>query len=139
MGEFLSCTDGSEYAEKAVKASARSAKYAGYGLTLLHVIEDVVSYAELPDDPGFKIRKEKANEILKSAQKIVASIDNAIVCNLRIAHGPVASEIVRISVEGRYDAIFIGCKGTRGIKRMLLGTVTDEVLSHAHCPVTVVR
>ena len=51
--KFLACTDGSPYAEKAIKASAVAAKYAGYSLTLLHVLEDVVSYADFPDGPGF--------------------------------------------------------------------------------------
>ena len=139
MGHFLSCTDGSEFADKAVKAGARIAKFSGYGLTVLHVIEDVVTYAELPTDPGFLIRKEKAEELLKKAKQIVQAVDENIDCEFKIAHGRVASEIVRISVEGRYDGIFIGCKGTRGIKRMLLGTTTDEVIIHAHCPVTVVR
>jgi len=141
MGEFLACTDGSEYSEKAVKACARAAMYSGYGMTLLHVIEDVVTYAELPDEPGYKILKEKANQILKRAKQIVESVDKNIDCKLRIAHGRIASEIVRISVEGRYDAIFIGSKGTRGklLTRMLIGTVTDEVIINSHCPVTIVR
>ena len=139
MNEFLACTDGSPFAEKAVKASARSSKYSGHDLTLLHVIEDVVTYSELPNDPGFKIIKDKANAILAKAKKIVEEVSKDIKCNSLIAHGRVASEIVRISVEGKFDAIFVGTKGTRGIKRMLLGTVTDEVLHHAHCPVTVVR
>lgn len=137
--QFLACTDGSTYAEKAVKAGAIAAKHAGYGLTLLYVIEDVVRYADLPDDPGFRIRKEKGEAILAKAKEIVEDVSKDIEFNLKIAHGPVSSEIARIGVSGDYSAIFLGTKGTRGIKRMLFGTVADDVIRHAHCPVTVVR
>jgi nucleotide-binding universal stress UspA family protein len=137
--QFLACTDGSTYAEKAVKAGAIAAKHAGYGLTLVYVIEDVVRYPDLPDDPGFRIRKEKGEAILAKAKEIVEEVDKDIECSLKIAHGPVSSEIARIAVAGDYSAIFLGTKGTRGIKRMLFGTVADDVIRHAHCPVTVVR
>ena len=137
--KFLACTDGSPYAEKAIKASAVAAKHAGYGLALLYVIEDVVSYADFPDNPGFRLRKEKADTILAKAKEIVEKVSKDIECSLKIAHGPVSSEIARIAVAGDFSAIFLGTKGIRGIKRMLFGTVADDVIRHAHCPVTVVR
>ena len=137
--KFLACTDGSPYAEKAIKAGAIAAKSANYGLTLLYVIEDVVSYAELPDNPGFQLRIDKGEKILARAKEIVEGVSKDIECNIKMVNGPVSSEIARIAVAGDFSAIFLGTKGTRGIKRMLLGTVTDDVLRHAHCPVTVVR
>ena len=137
--KFLACTDGSPYAEKAVKASAIAAKHAHYGLTLLYVLEDVVSYAEFPDTPGFQMRKEKGDQILARAKEIVEEVSKDIEIDVKMTNGPVSSEIARIAVAGDFSAIFLGTKGTRGIKRMLLGTVTDDVLRHAHCPVTVVR
>ncbi|UCF57799.1 MAG: universal stress protein [Deltaproteobacteria bacterium] len=137
--KILVCTDGSEYGEKAVKAGAISAKYFGFEVTLLHVIEDIVRYEELPDRPGFNIRKDKAKAILSRAKKVVEEVGKDIKCREEIGHGPVASEIVRIAEVGEYDGIWVGTKGTRGIKRMLLGDVADDVIHHAHCPVTVVR
>jgi nucleotide-binding universal stress UspA family protein len=137
--KILVCTDGSEYGEKAVKAGAISSKYFGFEMTLLHVIEDIVKYEEFPTTPGFSMRKEKAEAMLGRARKIVEEVGEDIKCQEEIAHGPVASEIVRIAEVGEYDGVFIGSKGTRGIKRMLVGDVADDVLRHAHCPVTVVR
>ena len=137
--KFLACTDGSTFAEKAIKASSIAAKNSGFGLTLLYVIEDVVSYADFPDDPGFRQRKEKAEKILAEGKKIVEEVSKDIECDLKIAHGPVASEIVRIAVAEEFASIFLGSKGIKGIKRMLLGSVADDVIRRAPCPVTVVR
>ena len=137
--KILVCTDGSDYAEKAVKAGAVAAKYFDFEITLLNVIEDTVTYENFPSDPGFLIRKEKAEAILARAKRIVEEVDKEIKCDVKLAYGPVSSHIVRIAELGGYDGIFVGTKGTKGIKRMLLGDVADDVIRHAHCPVTVVR
>ena len=84
--KFLACTDGSPYAEKAIKASAIAAKHAGYGLTLLYVIEDVVSYADFPDDKGFRIRKEKGDAILAKAKEIVEKVSKDIQEQIKLVY-----------------------------------------------------
>lgn len=137
--KILVCTDGSPYAEKAVKAAGIAANYFGFEVTILSVIEDVVTYDKFPEEPGFVIRKELAEETLKKAEDIIKGVNPDLKCNTRLAHGNVSSQIVKIAEHGEYDGIFIGTKGMRGIKRMLLGSVADEVIRHAHCPVTLVR
>jgi nucleotide-binding universal stress UspA family protein len=37
------------------------------------------------------------------------------------------------------DLIVMGTKGRTGLKRFLIGSVADGVVSHSHCPVLVVR
>ena len=137
--KILVCTDGSETAEKAVKAGAISASKFGFEVTVLSVIEDLVSYPTFPTDPGFLARKEEAETILSRAKKIVEEVRKDLKCDLQLAHGPVAPHIIRIAEAGKYDGIFIGTIGTKGVKRKLLGSVADEVLRHAHCPVTLIR
>ena len=53
--------------------------------------------------------------------------------------GPIAAEVLRVAEEGKYNGIWIGSRGYGGIKRMLLGSVADNVIRHAHCSVVVVR
>ena len=137
--KILVCTDGSETAEKAVKAGAISANNFGFEVTVLNVIQDSASYDKFPTDPGFLLRKEKAENILSRAKKIVEEVSKDIKYGLQLAHGPVVSHIIRIAEDGKYDGIFIGTTGTTGVKRVLLGSVADEVLRHAHCPVTLIR
>jgi nucleotide-binding universal stress UspA family protein len=108
-------------------------------MMLLNVIEDTVTYDKFPTDPGFLIRREKAEKILNRAKEIVKEVSQDIELETQLAHGPVSSNIVRIAEVGGYDGIFIGTKGTTGIKRMLVGDVADDAIRHAHCPVTVVR
>ncbi|MDY6863003.1 MAG: universal stress protein, partial [Thermodesulfobacteriota bacterium] len=57
----------------------------------------------------------------------------------KIACGPISSEIVRIAEVEGFDVIVIGTRGLAGLKRMLMGSVAEDVVRHAHCPVIVVR
>lgn len=139
--KFLACTDGSEYGDKAVKLAAQYAERLGFDLTVLHVSEIyyTANEEELAVSPGFRQTKEKVEAILSKTKKMVEEVSKDIKCDERIAWGPVSSEIVRIAEAEGFDGIIMGTKGLTGLKRMLLGSVADDVIRHAHCPVTVVR
>ena len=135
----LVCTDGSKYANKAVKFAAQFAKNYEADLTILHVIKDVASHRELPTYPGFISEKERAETIVSRAKEMVEKVNKDITCHEKIASGPISSEIARIAEVERFDGIIMGTKGTSGLRRMLIGSVAEDVIRHAHCTVTVVR
>ena len=56
-----------------------------------------------------------------------------------IRRGNPADEILEEAHTWGADCIFVGAKGTRGINRLLLGSVSSAVSSRAHCSVEVVR
>jgi hypothetical protein len=51
----------------------------------------------------------------------------------------ISGTIVIYAESENIDLIVMGSKGLSGIKNMLLGSVAQEVVSHSHCPVLVVR
>jgi nucleotide-binding universal stress UspA family protein len=53
--------------------------------------------------------------------------------------GKVDLEIVALAEELGADLIVMGCRGFRGIRRAIEGSVSDGVIRHARCPVLVVR
>jgi nucleotide-binding universal stress UspA family protein len=56
--------------------------------------------------------------------------------HLRI--GAVDLEIVALAKELGADLIVMGCRGHRGIRRAIEGSISDGVIRHAPCPVLVV-
>jgi nucleotide-binding universal stress UspA family protein len=52
-----------------------------------------------------------------------------------VAHG----EITDAAKSLRADLIVIATHGYTGLKHVLLGSTTERVVRHAHCPVLVVR
>jgi nucleotide-binding universal stress UspA family protein len=56
-----------------------------------------------------------------------------------IRRGNPADQILEEADSWGADCIFIGAKGTRGIERLLLGSVSSAVSARAHCSVEVSR
>lgn len=57
----------------------------------------------------------------------------------RVEVGDVAHAIVRVASEVGADVIVVGSHGHSGVKRFLLGSVSEHVVRHAPCPVLVVH
>ena len=56
-----------------------------------------------------------------------------------LIEGWVAPGIVELAEEIGAGLIVMGSRGLGGIRRALMGSVSDSVVRHAHCPVMVVR
>jgi nucleotide-binding universal stress UspA family protein len=46
---------------------------------------------------------------------------------------------VHLSEEIGAGLIIMGSRGLEGVRRALMGSVSDSVVRHAHCPVLIVR
>jgi nucleotide-binding universal stress UspA family protein len=55
------------------------------------------------------------------------------------ADRPVYAEIVEKAESGAVDLLVVGCWGASGLPRLLLGSVADKVVRHAHCLVLVAK
>jgi len=138
--KVLVAIDASELGTMVIKRSGQFAKVTDCDLTVLTVVEPLPgSYAEMPGAIAdfTRRKKEEAEEIVVKAQKTLKHY--GVDCKTQIGVGPVASEIVEVAEQGNFDVIFMGSRGFGGIKRMLLGSVADDVIRHAHCSVTLVR
>ncbi|MEP0824054.1 MAG: universal stress protein [Nitrososphaera sp.] len=99
-------------------------EFKGAGIALMHYIEEIKKYAET----WYKSVGEIA-----SKEGVKFSTDTI----LDVVSAPDA--IVNYAQDKKADLIVIGTKGRSGIKRVLLGSVASGVVSHAKCPVLVVR
>ncbi len=57
----------------------------------------------------------------------------------RLAEGDPAEEILRLSEAQHCDLVVMGTHGKTGLERYLTGSVAEEVLRKAVCPVLVVK
>ena len=53
--------------------------------------------------------------------------------------GGTVEEIVTLAEETEAGLILLGSRGLGGVGRALMGSVSEFVVRHAHCPVLVVR
>jgi nucleotide-binding universal stress UspA family protein len=131
--------DASEISDLVVKRTGQFIKLTGYefDLTILHVVEDVAHFEDVPKTPVYEEKVKKSQAVLEKAQRDLKG--HGIDCDTKMTIGPIAAEVLRVAEEGKYNGIWIGSRGYGGIKRMLLGSVADNVIRHAHCSVVVVR
>ena len=136
--KILVCTDGSEVAKKAIEYATGFAKNYKASLTVLYVIDHETSMKK-PVYDKYGDKTHKAKEILKDAKKAVTQAGGEVEVTERIAVGPVSREIVRIAKAEGFESIVVGTRGMGGLRRMLLGSVAEDVMLYAPCPVVVVR
>jgi len=81
--------------------------------------------------------QKRATERLEAFTKKTQPRMKHIVAHVR--RGAPAEHIVQLAAHLEADLIVVGTHGRRGIRRMLLGSVAEQVLRLARCPVFVVR
>ncbi len=95
------------------------------------------------DDPVLEeelesISEQTGREVLDRAVEEVR-LAGGTVARAHLREGGVPNEIFGVAEATGAGTIVIGSKGHGGIQRALMGSVSDSVVRHAHCPVLVVR
>src|SRR5918993_2249254 len=140
---ILLATDGSEEAELAAPRAVDLAQSTDSDLHVMHV--GVVPLFLL-SDPGtlgddgklYDEIEEESRELLRKESWRV-KVAGGTVAGTHLRMGEVDLEIVALAKELGADLILMGCRGRRGIRRAIEGSISDAVIRHAPCPVLVVR
>jgi nucleotide-binding universal stress UspA family protein len=141
---ILLATDGSTEAESAAQVAAELADKTGSELHVIYV-EVVPYYAQYSaaaavgyDRELYEKIKEEGRETLRKLTWKV-KLAGAAVAEDHLRLGAPDEEIVRLAEAIGAGLIVMGSRGRGGVKRALMGSVSDSVVRNAHCPVTVVR
>ena len=138
--KILLATDGSEEARLAATTAADVAERTGSELHVVHVGEVRPVYP--PAWHGYVARyeehQEEAQRLLEEQVQQVKAV-GAKVAESHLGMGRPDEEIVVLAQEIGAGLIVTGSRGQGGIRRALMGSVSDSVVRHAHCPVLVVR
>jgi nucleotide-binding universal stress UspA family protein len=82
--------------------------------------------------------KKEARRVLDEEAKNIENVGGTV-AESHFRMGAAAQEIVNLVEELKVDLIAVGSRGRSRTKRALMGSVSDSVVRHAHCPVLVVR
>ena len=102
-------------------------------LQLLHVLPDLED-----------IDAEEVNENLQDVDDLLSDFAALLDCpddqiERHIQMGVPESEIIKRVIIGRADVVVMPTRAKKGIDRLLLGSVTEHIMRHAHCPVVSTR
>src|SRR5687767_8358904 len=142
--KILLATDGSEEARQATQAAAELSKETGSEVHIAYVLpspselrghhlysqEVMRSVLEQAEGEARSFLEEQAKQVGASGGKVAET---------HLRAGEPDKEIVRLSEELDVGTIVMGSRGLGGLRRALMGGVSESVVRHAHCPVFVVR
>jgi nucleotide-binding universal stress UspA family protein len=130
--------DGSDEAEAALRWAASQAELTGAELrvvTAWHV--PAMAYGSgspIPVDTGFE---RASQEVLDRAVKEVHNLHAGVAVSTRIVQGPSAPVLLEAATGAAL--LVVGSRGHGAFAGMLLGSVSEHCVTHADCPVVVVR
>jgi nucleotide-binding universal stress UspA family protein len=129
--------DGSECSENTLGEALRLAKMFGGKVMLLHAVENPVTYiyAEYVYDLQQDLKK-LGEEALKRAKTRCQEAGVEVTTKLVEDSHPVDAVL---EAEKDIDLIIMATHGRRGMSRMVLGSVTEEVLRRSSLPHIVLR
>jgi len=140
--KILVAVDGSKSSLKAVKYAAKLA----LGLRT----KDRITLISVHDDHALRHAKQfvgkteiadylraVSDEDLDAARKHLAKV--GVLYDAIIKQGHVAEEIIQTANSGKFDMVVVGSKGRSGLVDLLLGSVTQKIVTAAKTPVVVVK
>jgi nucleotide-binding universal stress UspA family protein len=135
--------DGSDSSLKAAKRAIELAKLFGAEIVCVHAVVNP-PYMEYKTAGLYLGRylgeaKRHAEMWYDKVRGMAAGLGIPVSGETILDVASVADSIVKYAVKQEADLIVIGTSGRSGLKRLLLGSVASGVVTHAKCPVMVVR
>ena len=137
--KILCATDGSPVSEKAVGHAIAWASQLNQALAFITVTDGAelkyivwdeakIAANDLPVDKPLLVALQRA---LKDGLQHVTCI--------RAASSDIAQAVVTYAEKNGYHHIIAGSVGRTGLARHVVGSVAGDIVTRAHCPVTIVR
>jgi nucleotide-binding universal stress UspA family protein len=118
-------TDGSPHGERATQVAVSIALRCNLPLTVVSV-----AGADDPDPPAAQARVDRALQAARAA---------GVRAQGRVDSGRPHEAILRAAEGAGADLLVLGRRGLNPVRRVLLGSTSERVASHANCPVLIVH
>jgi nucleotide-binding universal stress UspA family protein len=141
---LLLATDGSEEGKLAAQAATELSKNSGSEVHLVYVLPAAAQlighhlYSQEIRESLIAGAERDAETFLKDQADQIRA-DGGKVAETHFRSGDPDKEILRTAESLGVGMIVIGSRGLGAISRALMGSVSDSVVKHAHCPVLVMR
>ena len=144
--KILIGVDGSPYSDVALDEVSRRSWPKGSEILVVNAFE--LPLAVTPEvwalPPNYyekldRISREQAGAIVKDAVEKLSELTDVVTVNSKTVMGSPTGVILDVAETWKPDLIVVGSHGYPTWERLLLGSVSQAVVSHAKCSVEVVR
>jgi len=147
--KILVAVDGSKPSVDASVQAIDISKRLNAEMTAIYVVSPDIRYNYLEDTitprlpralkDVMMIAMQTGEKHLDKVKQKAREKDVRVKTDVIIGISSVVKEIVEYAEKNKIDMIVIGSRGLSGIKKMLLGSVANGVVTYAHCPVLVAK
>jgi nucleotide-binding universal stress UspA family protein len=137
--KILLAVDGSEHALRAAQVAAGLARrMESEELRIVVAYDPIPPYLGEPNlQHAINNRLNESQEILRKAVEAVGKVPAEV--HTEVIEGDAAEAIINVAETRRSDVIVMGSRGLGRLAGLVLGSVSQKVVSHAPCPVLIVR
>lgn len=142
LEKILVAIDFSRLTDRVMKAALEMAEKFGAKLELVFVVEDMTPYSwlSIPHISMDVLEDEMAQHAVSKLEGLAEdTIEDRFAYTTKVLRGVPAEQIVTEAESSGCGLIVMGTHGYRGLEKRLLGSVAEQVLKHAPCPVLVVN
>ena len=149
--KILAPIDGSKPSSNALLKALELAKTHGSEVEILHVMtftedapKDPENAANIDSPPEWidsyvsRVKKNDENMLNAALEHAKTMVPNAKI-TIKLLIGSPGNEIILEAGRGGFDLIVIGSRGLSGIKEVVLGSVSHQVVNESKVPVLVVK
>lgn len=102
-----------------------------------------MSVVDVPTE-FYGVFPQAVENLIKEAQGFVDKVQKkaelfGIKVSTFVEEGDAYQAITNLAKDEKADIIFMDSHGRTGLKRLLMGSVTEEVIGHTNCPVLIVK
>ncbi|MGW8192941.1 MAG: universal stress protein [Desulforhopalus sp.] len=136
--EIVAPVDLEENTEKVVDYAVTMSEKLSANLTILHVVELLRPVGEMVmgSTTVAEYNKNRLTHAQELLDKILADRPG---CKVEVVIGEIVDEIIAYAKNKKADLIIIGTHGSKGLEKLLLGSVAERVVKNAHCPTLVMN
>ena len=137
----LVATGGSPWSDNAVKYAIGLTRDYGLELVIVHVLTETPPYFIAEAGPSLDSLLEGSEEAGRRMldEAMDWATEAGIQCDSDLVWGRVPEVICHVAQERNCDLIVVGSRGLTGLKRLMLGSISNAVAAKASCPVLVVK
>lgn len=142
--KILIAVDDSPHSARAVRFVTRMRWPAGSRVIVANVLVPALTPPVAGVESGVPLLIEVTEPQRQQARELVARAEAelreaGIATENRIPTGDPREALMRLVQDERVDLVVLGSHGRTGISKLLLGSVSSHVVTHAHCSVLVVK
>ena len=124
-------TDFSHTGDAALEMATSLAKESNATLIIAHIEEPPIAYH---GGWYYGVPEPSRDQVLSMLHKVKPT-DEQVAHEYRLESGDPAEAVVRLAKEEGVDLIVLGTHGRTGVSRVLMGSVAEEIVRKAECPV----